>query len=150
VVELVRREGNTAASVARDLDLTETAVREWVKQAEVDGGRRDGLTTAEELARRRKEVRVPARRARHPQAVWPLTERARRPVGEGPKLVVISGSHRSQSSLRKAWRPRELSQAAETTRVGLTEAAASPGDRSGWISKCRCGGVPLALPVLPT
>jgi transposase len=60
VVELVRREGNTAASVARDLDLTETAVREWVKQADVDDGRRDGLTTAEreELARLRKEVRV--------------------------------------------------------------------------------------------
>ncbi len=28
VVDLVRQEGNTAASVARDLDLTETAVRE--------------------------------------------------------------------------------------------------------------------------
>ena len=38
VVELVRQPGNTAASVARDLDLTETAVREWVKQADVDDG----------------------------------------------------------------------------------------------------------------
>jgi transposase-like protein len=35
VVELVRQPGNTAASVARDLDLTETAVREWVKQADL-------------------------------------------------------------------------------------------------------------------
>jgi transposase len=33
--------------VARDFDLTETAVREWVKQADIDAGRRDGLTTAE-------------------------------------------------------------------------------------------------------
>jgi transposase len=32
VVALVRQDGNTAASVARDLDLTETAVREWVRQ----------------------------------------------------------------------------------------------------------------------
>lgn len=57
VVELVRQPGNTVSSVARDLDLTETAVRAWVKQADVDDGRRDGLTTAErdELARLRKE-----------------------------------------------------------------------------------------------
>jgi transposase len=60
VVELVRQPGNSVASVARDLDLTETAVRAWVKQSDVDDGRRDGLTTAErdELARLRKENRV--------------------------------------------------------------------------------------------
>ena len=57
VVQLVRQEGNTAASVARDLDLTEMAVREWVRQADVDEGRREGLTTAErdKLARLRRE-----------------------------------------------------------------------------------------------
>jgi transposase len=60
VVGLVRQPGNTAASVARDLDLTETAVREWVKQADVDDGTRDGLTSAEraELVRLRQENRV--------------------------------------------------------------------------------------------
>ena len=60
VVGLVRQPGNTAASVARDLELTETAVRAWVKQAEVDAGDSAGLTTAEraELARLRHEVRV--------------------------------------------------------------------------------------------
>jgi transposase len=61
VVALVRQPGNTAASVARDLDLTETAVRDWVKQADIDDGHRDdGLTTVEraELAQLRKEVRV--------------------------------------------------------------------------------------------
>ncbi len=60
VVELVRQPGNTASSVARDLDLTETAVRAWVKQVDIDDGARDGLTTAErvELAQLRKENRV--------------------------------------------------------------------------------------------
>jgi transposase len=61
VVELVRQDGNTVASVSRDLDLTETAVREWVRQADVDDGHRhDGLTSGEreELARLRREVRV--------------------------------------------------------------------------------------------
>jgi transposase len=46
--------------VDRELDLTETAVREWIKHADLDAGRRsDGLTTAEreELRRLRREVR---------------------------------------------------------------------------------------------
>ena len=38
VVALVRQPGRTVGSVARELDLTETAVREWVKQAERDEG----------------------------------------------------------------------------------------------------------------
>jgi transposase len=45
--------------VARDFDVTETAVRSWVHQADVDAGRRDGLTSdeREELARLRRENR---------------------------------------------------------------------------------------------
>ena len=60
VVELVRRPGNSVASVARDLDLTETAVRAWVKQADIDDGNREGLPSAQlaELAQLRKENRV--------------------------------------------------------------------------------------------
>ncbi len=60
VVELVRTSGKTVPDVCRDLDLTETAVRAWVRQAEIDEGSRDGLSTdeREELARLRKENRV--------------------------------------------------------------------------------------------
>ena len=60
VVELVRASGKSIPQVARDLDLTETAVRSWVRQAEVDAGDRAGLTSAEreELARLRRENRV--------------------------------------------------------------------------------------------
>lgn len=60
VVALVRQTGKTAGAVAKEMDLTETAVREWVKQAERDEGvRADGLTSEEraELARLRKELR---------------------------------------------------------------------------------------------
>jgi len=60
VVELICSTGKTVGQVARELDLTETAVREWVKRAELDAGRRtDGLTTVEreELGRLRREVR---------------------------------------------------------------------------------------------
>jgi transposase len=42
IVELCRRGDRSLAQVARDFDLTETAVRAWVKQAELDAGR--GLT----------------------------------------------------------------------------------------------------------
>jgi transposase len=59
-VELVRTSGKSVGEVCRDLDLTETAVRRWVAQADVDAGGRDGLTTAEreELTRLRRENRV--------------------------------------------------------------------------------------------
>ena len=59
VVELLRATGKTVGQVARELDLTETAVRAWVRQADLDAGRRsDGLTTAErdELRKLRREV----------------------------------------------------------------------------------------------
>ena len=60
VVELIRSTSKTIGQVARELDLTETAVRQWVRQADLDAGRRsDGLTTAErdELRRLRRENR---------------------------------------------------------------------------------------------
>lgn len=59
IVEACRRGDRSIGQVARDFDLTETAVREWVKQADIDDGRRDGLTSdeREELARLRRENR---------------------------------------------------------------------------------------------
>jgi transposase len=57
IVELCRRGDRSIGQVARDFDLTETNVRTWVKQAEIDQGQRPGLTTEEreELARLRRE-----------------------------------------------------------------------------------------------
>ena len=60
-VRLVLDEGKSVGAVARDLDLTETALRGWVKRSRADRTHgRTGLTTAEreELARLRKENRV--------------------------------------------------------------------------------------------
>jgi transposase len=61
IVELCERGDRSVGQVSRDFDLTETAVREWVKQAERDAGtRRDGgLTTEErrELSELRRENR---------------------------------------------------------------------------------------------
>jgi transposase len=60
-VRLVLEEGQSVGRVARDLDLTETALREWVTRARADRTNgKTGLTTAEreELARLRKENRI--------------------------------------------------------------------------------------------
>jgi transposase len=64
------RDDKEAGAVARDLDLTETALREWVRRAQADRTHgRTGLTTAEreELARLRKENREPPDRTRNPK-----------------------------------------------------------------------------------
>ncbi len=62
VVKLIRAGGQGIGAVARELDLSETAVRRWVGQAEIDsgGGPAGALTTAEreELARLRKRVKT--------------------------------------------------------------------------------------------
>ena len=62
VVELIRKSGKSIGAVAKELDLTETAVRAWVHQAEVDAGRgpAEALTTEEreELSRLRREVQT--------------------------------------------------------------------------------------------
>ncbi len=60
-VRMVREVGNLA-KVARDLDLTETALRSWVKQANIDQGKgpEGALTTEElkELRQLRRENRI--------------------------------------------------------------------------------------------
>ena len=61
-VKIVRESGKPIATVARELDLTETALRSWVRQAEIDAGRgpTGALTTEEreELGQLRREVRT--------------------------------------------------------------------------------------------
>ena len=61
IVELCQRGDRSIGRVSRDFDLTETAVREWVRQAERDAGTHGdgGLTSAErqELAVLRRENR---------------------------------------------------------------------------------------------
>jgi transposase len=61
VVRLVRDGGKSVGEVSRDMDLTESAVRHWVKQAGIDsgGGGAGPLTTAEraELVALRREAK---------------------------------------------------------------------------------------------
>ena len=60
IVDLVRK-GRTPEELARQFEPSGQAIRNWVRQADRDAGRRqDGLTTAEqeELRRLRRENRM--------------------------------------------------------------------------------------------
>ncbi len=56
-VAMVLDEGRSIADVARSLGIGETSLGNWVKQARIDRGEREGLTTSEraELAELRRE-----------------------------------------------------------------------------------------------
>lgn len=50
----------SVAQIAKDLGVADQTLRTWIKQAEIDSGKREGLTTeeCEELRRLRREVRI--------------------------------------------------------------------------------------------
>jgi transposase len=59
-VALYRRSGRPLREIASDLGVSSESLRLWVKQAAIDSGERDGLSSEEreELRRLRREVRV--------------------------------------------------------------------------------------------
>ena len=59
-VELVKKRGQPVREIAKDLGVTEQSLRTWVKQYEVDVGKREGLSSEEreELRRLRRRVRT--------------------------------------------------------------------------------------------
>ncbi len=76
-VRLVREHGKPMAAVARDLGVSVESLRQWIQRAEVEEGKREGLTEAErdELRRLRRENRVlrdyPANVPQgHPMLLW--------------------------------------------------------------------------------
>ena len=60
-VELARMREKPVAQIAEDLGISDSCLRNWIRQADLDEGRRsDGLTTAEreELVELRRELKV--------------------------------------------------------------------------------------------
>ena len=59
-VRLVGSSDRSLSRLAKDLGVADQTLRNWVRQAEVDGGERDGLTPGEreELRHLRREVRT--------------------------------------------------------------------------------------------
>lgn len=61
-VELARSGDKPVAEIARDLGISESGLRRWMAQSDVDDGKADGVTRDEraELVRLRRENRVQA------------------------------------------------------------------------------------------
>jgi transposase len=59
-LRLLQSGERTVAELAGDLGVSDQTLRNWLRQAEVDAGRAEGLSSAErqELARLRAEVKV--------------------------------------------------------------------------------------------
>jgi transposase len=60
-VELARLRDKPVAQIALDLGVSDSCLRNWLKQADLDAGRRsDGLSTVDrdELVKLRRELRV--------------------------------------------------------------------------------------------
>ncbi|GAA4363851.1 transposase [Nocardioides caricicola] len=58
-LDLARQPGASVAQVAKDLGISESGLRRWIAQDDVDSGRKEGLSTSEreELVRLRRENR---------------------------------------------------------------------------------------------
>ena len=56
-VELARERAKPIAQIAKDLGISEGCLRNWLNQADIDSGRREGITTDEraELVKLRRE-----------------------------------------------------------------------------------------------
>lgn len=59
-VELARLREKPAAQIAADLGISDSCLRGWVRQADIDDGRRDGTSTSSqaEIVELRRELRV--------------------------------------------------------------------------------------------
>jgi transposase len=59
-VELARLREKPTAQIAADLGISDSCLRGWLRQADIDDGRRNGLSSddRDELAELRRELRV--------------------------------------------------------------------------------------------
>lgn len=59
-VELARLREKPVAQIAEDLGISDSCLRGWMARADIDEGRREGLSTSErdELVELRRELRV--------------------------------------------------------------------------------------------
>ncbi|GGX46002.1 hypothetical protein GCM10010353_70820 [Streptomyces chryseus] len=127
IVELCRRGDRSVGQVAKDFDLTETAVRDWVEQAEVDAGERDGLTSSE-----REELAAPRRENRRLRADVDILKAGHGFLREGDPVTVhpfIEAEKQSNHNVKRACELLKVSRTAFYARRNGTPGPRAP--RSG-------------------
>lgn len=80
-IRLVKNSGESIRQVAKDLGISDQPLRNWANQADVDAGKREGLTTEERAELR--ELRRENRRLREEREILkkPRPFSQRRPSG---------------------------------------------------------------------
>ncbi|MFI0418469.1 transposase [Spongiactinospora sp. 9N601] len=61
IVELCRRGDRSISEVAKNFDPTETSVRQWARQAEIDADERNELTTTSLVSAKAEQAHRPRR-----------------------------------------------------------------------------------------
>jgi transposase len=57
-VKLARSSAKTVPQIAKDLGISDQALRNWLRQSEIDDGKRDGLPSAEREQLQRENARL--------------------------------------------------------------------------------------------
>ena len=147
-------EGKSVGGVARDLDLTETALREWVKRAQVDRTKgRTELTSAEreELARLRRENRI----VRGDEPLLDYGDVVSRRVGGSGQERQLFVAVRNRGYTRGGSRFAYIYQSRGATGLNLSKAwvvSSSASDHCRWspASRCSSGSVSVSCEVRGT
>jgi transposase len=111
-LELLKLSEKPVSQVAKDLGVSEQTLFNWRRQAQIDGGQREGLSTdeREELRRLRKEVRTLEMERAWSHRIGPLIAKGRLAVNLGCSSVE-PGSVDEPSAGR--WDPRGLRRSSE-------------------------------------
>jgi transposase len=106
-VELARSGQLPVARVAKDLGISESCLRRWMAQDDVDSGRREGLTSQErqELVELRRRNRVLEMGVEILKRARPSSG-SRSPAAAGRSPAAAERSRLPASCPAAAWRPR--------------------------------------------